>query len=148
MSMFCYQCEQTAQGTGCTRHGVCGKNPEVAALQDVLVHALKGLSQVAHAARQVGVRDGAADVFVAEGLFATLTNVNFDAADFQGFIKKAVALREALKQRCRESGKAIPAHHYSMTGEFARELWYDKSRVLVKMSLTGKDDSKIDYVLR
>ena len=55
--MFCYQCEQTAKGEGCTVQGVCGKNPEVAALQDLLVYALIGLSQVAVAGRQVGVSD-------------------------------------------------------------------------------------------
>ena len=57
MSMFCYQCEQTSKGTGCTVHGVCGKDPQVAALQDLLVYALKGLSMYAHRAGQLGVTD-------------------------------------------------------------------------------------------
>ena len=55
--MFCFQCEQTAKGQGCTKIGVCGKTPDVAALQDLLIHTVKGLSQVAVAARKVGVED-------------------------------------------------------------------------------------------
>ena len=76
--MFCYQCEQTAKGEGCTKQGVCGKSPDTAALQDLLVYALKGLSQVALAAEALGIRDNEVDVFTAEATFATLTNVSFD----------------------------------------------------------------------
>ena len=57
MSMMCYQCEQTAKGTGCTAFGVCGKDPETAALQDVLLEAAKGVSMYAHRAAGLGVRD-------------------------------------------------------------------------------------------
>ncbi len=77
--MFCFQCEQTAKGTGCTKVGVCGKESDVAILQDLLVHAAKGISMYAHRAAQLGERDGDIDVFVAEALFSTITNVNFDA---------------------------------------------------------------------
>lgn len=69
--MFCYQCEQTAQGTGCTKVGVCGKQPDVAALQDLLVYALKGLSQVAVEARKKGIVDNKVDVFTVKALFST-----------------------------------------------------------------------------
>ena len=68
MSMFCYQCEQTAKGSGCTTKGVCGKDPETAALQDLLVHALRGLSAYAHRARQLGVVDTEIDGFTLEAL--------------------------------------------------------------------------------
>ena len=78
--MFCYQCEQTAGGKGCTKIGVCGKQPDVAALQDLLVYALKGLSQVALEGRKVGINDASINAFVCKALFSTLTNVNFDAA--------------------------------------------------------------------
>ena len=57
LQMFCFQCEQTAKGQGCTRLGVCGKQPETAALQDLLIFSLKGLSQAAHAGREEGVVD-------------------------------------------------------------------------------------------
>ena len=76
--MFCYQCEQTAKGTGCTVQGVCGKDATTAALQDVLVYLAKGGAQYAHRAREAGAKDRDADVFVIEALFTTVTNVNFD----------------------------------------------------------------------
>ncbi|ADK83529.1 hybrid cluster protein [Desulfarculus baarsii DSM 2075] len=97
--MFCYQCEQTAKGSGCTVGGVCGKNPQVAALQDMLTYAVIGLGQVAHAARQKGVIDPEVDRFVCAGLFATLTNVDFDPDRFVVWIGQAVALRKALAQK-------------------------------------------------
>ena len=68
MSMFCYQCEQTSRGTGCTSYGVCGKDPETAALQDLLNETAKGVSQYAHRARALGAADHEADVFVMEAL--------------------------------------------------------------------------------
>ena len=78
--MFCYQCEQTAKGTGCTSFGVCGKDPEVAALQDLLVHLTGQIGQLAHRARKWGATDREVDLFVVEALFTTVTNVNFDPA--------------------------------------------------------------------
>jgi len=103
MSMFCYQCEQTARGTGCTMHGVCGKDPEVAALQDLLIEAVKGIARYAHCARQRGAKDPAIDGFVLEALFATLTNVNFDAARFQDYVTQAAAIRDKAKALCEDA---------------------------------------------
>jgi hydroxylamine reductase len=94
--MFCYQCEQTAKGVGCTVSGVCGKNPEVAGLQDLLIHACKGLSMYAAQARKLGVKDHEADIFTIEALFATLTNVNFDPVALRGMIGKAVKVRQRV----------------------------------------------------
>ncbi len=94
--MFCYQCEQTAKGLGCDKLGVCGKKPAVSDLQDLLVHALCGLSQVAHAARQKGVTDPGINHFTMAALFSTLTNVNFDPERFPALIQRAVALRKEL----------------------------------------------------
>ena len=74
--MFCYQCEQTAKGEGCTIKGVCGKEPDVAALQDLLVYALKGLALYALEGHKVGVRNKEADAFTSDGLFAVITNAN------------------------------------------------------------------------
>ena len=88
MSMMCFQCEQTAKGTGCTAFGVCGKDPETAALQDLLVYVSKGISMYAHRARQLGVSDHDTDVFVTEALFTTVTNVNFDADRIVDRIRK------------------------------------------------------------
>ena len=95
--MFCYQCEQTAKGTGCDKLGVCGKQPEVSDLQDLLVYALTGLGQAATAlaaeGKEVPLATGR---FFAKALFSTLTNVNFDAADFKPLIEQTVAQRDAL----------------------------------------------------
>jgi len=76
--MFCYQCEQTAKGTGCTKVGVCGKNEDVAGLQDTLIIGLKGVAAYAYHARELGARDEKVDAFMHDALFTTLTNVNFD----------------------------------------------------------------------
>ena len=97
MDMFCYQCEQTAKGTGCTTRGVCGKDPRVAALQDLLIHAAKGISMYAHRARQAGAADREADVFVIKALFSAITNVNFDPERLAGLIRKAAEVREVAK---------------------------------------------------
>jgi hydroxylamine reductase len=86
--MFCYQCEQTAKGEGCTKIGVCGKQPDVAALQDLLLYATKGLSLMALEGRKVGIRDEATDRFACEALFSTLTNVDFDPARIEDLIYK------------------------------------------------------------
>ena len=111
MGMFCYQCEQTAKGTGCTVGGVCGKDATVAAVQDVLIHTLKGLSMYAHRAGQLGVRDRETDVFTIQALFSTLTNVNFDGPDLTGWVKRGVALREKAKGQyeaaARKAGKKV-----------------------------------------
>ncbi len=105
--MFCYQCEQTAQGTGCTKVGVCGKQPDVAALQDLLVYAMKGLSQYAVEARKAGIIDNAVNVFTVKALFSTLTNVDFDPARFVELINDCVKHREAIKAKLKAAGKTI-----------------------------------------
>jgi hydroxylamine reductase len=99
--MFCYQCEQTAKGQGCTIVGVCGKTPEVAALQDLLIYILKGLSQLTLEARKVGAKTEEVSVFTCEALFATLTNVNFDPDSIIEYIRKAAELREQLRKQIR-----------------------------------------------
>lgn len=76
--MFCYQCEQTAAGTGCTKVGVCGKNEDIQSLQDTLLYGLKGIAAYAYHARELGVRNEDVDAFMHEALFKTVTNVSFD----------------------------------------------------------------------
>ena len=97
MSMFCYQCEQAAAGTGCTKIGVCGKQPDVAALQDLLVYSMKGVSFWADKARAQGKKDKAVDAFIIEGLFTTVTNVDFDAEAVAIFVRESVKVRETAK---------------------------------------------------
>lgn len=97
MSMFCYQCQETAKGTGCTMRGVCGKTADVANLQDLLIYTLKGISAYSLEARQAGIAVPAADKFIMEGLFATITNANFSKDYFVALIKQGIAVREAVK---------------------------------------------------
>ncbi len=105
--MFCYQCEQTAKGEGCTVLGVCGKKPEVAALQDLLLFTLMGLSQVAVEGRKVGISDRDVNVFTVQAAFSTLTNVDFDPNRFLELIHQAAEKREQLKEKVKAAGGNI-----------------------------------------
>ncbi len=89
LDMFCYQCSQTARGTGCTLKGVCGKEPIVARLQDNLLFAIKGISAYLYHARELGYSDPEVDAFIEKGFFSTLTNVNFDPEEFLNLAVKA-----------------------------------------------------------
>jgi hydroxylamine reductase len=107
--MFCYQCEQTSQGTGCTTMGICGKSPETSALQDVMVYLVKGISQYANRARQLGFTDRTINEVTLEALFMTLTNVNFDEAEHVSYINEkltpALAKAKALyAEACAKKG--------------------------------------------
>jgi hydroxylamine reductase len=109
MDMFCYQCEQTARGTGCTAAGVCGKDAETATLQDLLIHEAKGVAMWAHRAAVLGAADERVDRFVTEALFTTVTNVNFDADRIEGMIREGAAVlgraRELYEGACAGQGK-------------------------------------------
>jgi hydroxylamine reductase len=117
--MFCYQCEQAAAGKGCTSVGICGKDAQTAALQDLLVHAAQGVSQVALMARELDIVDSGADLFVVEALFTTVTNVNFDADSVAGWVRNAVSVRDGLVARCREASKRAGHEFASMEGPAA-----------------------------
>jgi hydroxylamine reductase len=104
--MFCYQCEQTAQGKGCRLVGVCGKDETTSTLQDLLIEAAKGVSMYAHRARQAGAADAEIDGFVIEALFATLTNVNFDPQRLASLIARAVNTRDAARRLYESACKA------------------------------------------
>jgi hydroxylamine reductase len=95
-NMFCYQCEQTANG-GCTKIGVCGKQPDVATLQDQLVFALKGIAFWANLAREKGAKDQEIDRFMLDGLFTTVTNVDFDAEEIAKLVRKAATLLDKAR---------------------------------------------------
>lgn len=107
--MFCYQCEQTARSVACTVKGVCGKEDEVAVLQDALIYALKGLALIAEKAAGEAPETVPDDVytFLPAGLFVTLTNVNFDPEVIKGWIDEAVAKREAIRANLAEKGLSI-----------------------------------------
>jgi len=87
--MFCYQCEQTAGGTGCTKVGVCGKDADIQSLQDILLFGAKGIAAYAYHARQLGQTDEQVDAFMHEAMFSTLTNVDFDPDRYLELVLKA-----------------------------------------------------------
>ena len=87
--MFCYQCEQAAGGTGCTKVGVCGKDQDIQSLQDTLIFGLKGIAAYAYHARELGQKDDQVDAFMHEAMFATLTNVDFDLERYLELVLKA-----------------------------------------------------------
>lgn len=128
--MFCYQCEQTAKGTGCTAFGVCGKSPEVSDLQDLLIHVTKGVSMYAHRARALGVKDPEVDSFVLEALFTTVTNVNFDEERMEWMIRRAEDMREKARnmyeEACNKAGKTPEA----LTGPATFELGSNRDELI------------------
>ena len=98
--MFCYQCEQTAGGKGCTKMGVCGKTPEIANLQDLLIFQIKGISCYANEIIKKGENvDKDIVSFVEISLFTTLTNVNFDAEVHVEMLKESQRIKDQLKVR-------------------------------------------------
>ncbi|HHW56289.1 MAG TPA: hydroxylamine reductase [Clostridia bacterium] len=107
MSMFCYQCQETLRNKGCTTVGVCGKTSDVANLQDLLIFTLKGISFLNLKARESGVNKDKTDRFLIEGLFSTITNVNFDRNFFIRKIKEAVALRDEIKADLNKAGMKV-----------------------------------------
>lgn len=102
--MFCYQCQETAKGSGCTVRGVCGKTSDVANLQDLLLFILKGIAHYRVQLRALDAVDQSADRFILDGLFMTITNANFDKQRFVEKIKEAIKLREQLKQTFLDKG--------------------------------------------
>lgn len=110
--MFCFQCEQTKSRRGCVTVGVCGKTPQVAALQDLLMYVLKGLAVHANRAINMGLYSSKeCDLFVQKAMFSTLTNVNFDQDRFPEYIRQAVEYRDAFRgpllEEYKRSGKPL-----------------------------------------
>ena len=104
MGMFCYQCQETAKGKGCEIVGVCGKNEEVAKLQDLLIHTLKGISEVMIKGKVQVKETLDLNHEVLASLFMTITNANFDQDAIHNQILKMIKLREALKSRVSVQG--------------------------------------------
>lgn len=98
--MFCYQCEQTAGGKGCTKMGVCGKTPEIEALQDLLIYQIKGISCYAKEIVEKGENvDKSIVTFIENSLFTTLTNVNFDADFHVEMLKESQRIKEKVRKQ-------------------------------------------------
>lgn len=105
MSMFCYQCQETAKGTGCTVKGVCGKSDDVANMQDLLIFVLKGISIYTKVARENNVEyDKKINKFIFDGLFATITNANFDKKVFIERVREGLEIRNNVRLSLKDAG--------------------------------------------
>ncbi len=139
--MFCYQCEQTALGKGCTDFGVCGKDEDVAVLQDLLVYQLQGIAWYGHALQKAGqVIDVQTDFFTIDALFSTLTNVNFDPQRFYRFLKEAQTIKAGLRAQIAASNGLAPlAALYALpTGDEA--ILADARRVNIRPQALQNED--------
>lgn len=106
--MFCYQCQETSKGLGCGVKGVCGKTPEVSALQDLLIYQIKGLSHYTTALRALNIENDIANKFITESLFMTITNANFDYSRFVIRILEGFKLRSRLRATLLENNVVLP----------------------------------------
>lgn len=104
MSMFCYQCQETAGGKGCTVRGVCGKTEEVARLQDLLIYTLKGISEIVVKGKLDVSKLGGTNYEVLSSLFMTITNANFDDGSIEKQIRKMLSVRDELRKTISVSG--------------------------------------------
>jgi len=135
--MFCNQCEQTSKGVACTVVGVCGKKPEAAVMQDLLLHSLQGLSKYAQAARGQGGEVGQEiNRFTVDALFTTLTNVNFDPESLQNYIHQAVKYQQQLHQ----AGVNIEGSIMEIEGRTVAELVEEGERAGFLVDLTQPED--------
>lgn len=109
MSMFCFQCQEAAKGTGCTVRGVCGKPDDLANLQDTLIYTLKGICWFNKKLREKGLNPSSVDKFIFDGLFSTITNANFDKDSFANRINEGLRLRDELRRKCEDHSVELPA---------------------------------------
>lgn len=139
--MFCFQCQETAKGTGCTIAGVCGKSDKVANMQDLLVFVVKGVSFYSSRLRESGVENEAADRFVFDGLFMTITNANFDQERFVSKIREGLKLRDELKAAFISAGGKLPANLHdsaTWTGNTVEE--FEAKNVSIGVLATKNED--------
>ena len=127
--MFCYQCEQTAGGKGCTKVGVCGKTPEVAALQDLLIYILKGIGFYGEALYEKGEKPSKDIIrFMAYGSFSTLTNVNFDPERFVEYVRQAGKYKDELEGLVGDLGDVPSAASYKVP-QYKEQMLEDAIKV-------------------
>jgi hydroxylamine reductase len=120
MSMFCYQCQETANGTGCTIAGICGKKDDLANMQDLLVYVVKGLGIVHTEARELGIKNSKVDEFIVNSLFMTITNANWDKNDFYNKVRDGLNIREEIKFSIEKAGSQL-----ANTSDFV--TWYGET---------------------
>jgi len=141
MSMFCYQCQETAKGTGCTISGVCGKTEKVANLQDLLMFVLRGISIYSTRARELSIENATVNKFVVDGMFMTITNANFDQDRFVEKIREGLKLREEIRNQFLSAGGKLPSTMHesaTWTGDSLEE--FEKKNISVGVLSTQNED--------
>ena len=108
MSMFCYQCQETSKGTGCSVIGVCGKTPEVSNIQDLLLFVARGIAVYNQELRKLGKASALADKFIVDALFMSITNANFDFEALNAKVKEGLRLKTELANQVGETSKQFP----------------------------------------
>ena len=131
MSMFCFQCQETAKNEGCTVKGVCGKTDEVSNLQDVLVFVAKGVAAYSSQLRNAGKRYDKVDEYLFRSLFISITNANFDGAEIVEAIKEGVNLRKFLKSELEKEGIALDP---KFENDFLTTYEYSENDDLVELA--------------
>ncbi|SCY81462.1 hydroxylamine reductase [Alkaliphilus peptidifermentans] len=139
--MFCHQCQEAAKNTGCTVRGVCGKTSDVSNLQDLLIYALKGISAYNLEAKKLGINTNKTDRFITDGLFATITNANFDKKEFVNRIKTALYLRQEIKEEVIKAGGKVEDINNDSTQWFAdsEESFEEKAKLIGFLSIENED---------
>ena len=135
MGMFCYQCQETAGGKGCTVRGVCGKNEEVAKLQDLLIYTLKGISEIVIKEKIDISKISSTNYEVLSSLFMTITNANFDDGSIEKQIMKMIAIRDELK-------KVVSVNNLNDAATFSvdsRESMLEKAATVGVLSTANED---------
>ncbi|MDA7951534.1 MAG: hydroxylamine reductase [Pirellulaceae bacterium] len=143
MSMFCYQCQETKNNEGCTVKGVCGKEPEVALLEDQIIRALKRLSVYAHAASKAGQSNKKLDEFILKSIFTTVTNVNFDPTALKEYIQEILNWQEVVSSWPEISGVVGPPNEDLDT--FLADV--DSSKIILRWEEVGEDITSLQELL-
>ncbi len=144
MSMFCYQCQETAGCKVCTIKGVCGKDEQVAKAQDLLVYVTKGLAIVSNEGRKVNVIDNVVDKYITENLFITITNANFHRDAILNRVKETLKLRETLKRKVVSAGGQVG--EVKITGGFFKKIFgLQKKEIVMADAVAWTADNTIEF---
>jgi hydroxylamine reductase len=148
--MFCYQCQETAKGTGCTIAGVCGKKDDVANMQDLLIYVTKGISVLANAARNQGEKvENSINRFVFDALFITITNANFDKEAIVKKVREGLKLRDKYKLSLDKKGVQLPNPLHSSATWFSDDIveMERKSQLIGVLSIENEDIRSLKELL-
>ncbi|MGS2778754.1 hydroxylamine reductase [Robertmurraya sp. GLU-23] len=141
--MFCYQCQETANGTGCTIAGICGKKDDLANMQDLLVYVVKGLGIVHTEARVLGLKNSKVDEFIVNSLFMTITNANWDKNDFYNKVREGLNIREEIKSSIEKAGSQLANRSDFVTWYGETSLEFENKAASQEVSILATRDEDI-----